>query len=200
MPYRYHYDPHQPRVPAGHSDGGQWTDGGFGTDPRIQRTLLGRGLLPARGPPATPLQQEAFRRVPWRTSPRLPTPAPAPPATPSPNPDPSASPPPPSERPLLDDAFGLFTWLSRHNDNDRQAIISFRAREYLFGKGEPGKFYLEGVNVLNREEVKEVCKKLKLVQQTMDDASKEVRTDKPNLAPSVHGTKVHTKLAEMIER
>jgi hypothetical protein len=58
MPYRYHYDPHQPRVPAGHSDGGQWTEGGFGADPRIQQTLLGRGPLPARAPiraPARPL-------------------------------------------------------------------------------------------------------------------------------------------------
>jgi hypothetical protein len=26
----YHYDPNQPRVPRGHSDGGQWTDGGGG--------------------------------------------------------------------------------------------------------------------------------------------------------------------------
>lgn len=25
MPYRYHYDPNQPRVPAGQHDGGQWT-------------------------------------------------------------------------------------------------------------------------------------------------------------------------------
>jgi hypothetical protein len=28
MPYRNHYDPNQPRVPAGQHDGGQWTDGG----------------------------------------------------------------------------------------------------------------------------------------------------------------------------
>lgn len=28
------YDPHQPRVPAGHADGGQWTDGSGATLPR----------------------------------------------------------------------------------------------------------------------------------------------------------------------
>jgi hypothetical protein len=28
---RGHYDPNQPRVPAGHSDGGQWTRAGGGT-------------------------------------------------------------------------------------------------------------------------------------------------------------------------
>jgi hypothetical protein len=26
----YHYNPNQPRVPQGHSDGGQWTDGDGG--------------------------------------------------------------------------------------------------------------------------------------------------------------------------
>ncbi len=28
MPYRYHYDPNQPRVPAGQHDGGEWTRDG----------------------------------------------------------------------------------------------------------------------------------------------------------------------------
>ena len=32
------YDPNQPRVPAGHSDGGQWTDGGGGVPPLIINT------------------------------------------------------------------------------------------------------------------------------------------------------------------
>ena len=29
MPYRHHYDPNQPRVPAGEHDGGQWTREGY---------------------------------------------------------------------------------------------------------------------------------------------------------------------------
>src|SRR4030081_3776522 len=29
--HRSHFDPNQPRVPAGHPDGGQWTSGGSGT-------------------------------------------------------------------------------------------------------------------------------------------------------------------------
>jgi hypothetical protein len=28
MPYRYHYDPHQPRIPSGQHGGGEWTSGG----------------------------------------------------------------------------------------------------------------------------------------------------------------------------
>jgi len=33
MPYRNHYDPNQPRVPAGQHDGGQWTGGGHSDYP-----------------------------------------------------------------------------------------------------------------------------------------------------------------------
>jgi hypothetical protein len=36
----YHYDPNQPRVPRGHSDGGQWTDGERGPiQPAFARTV-----------------------------------------------------------------------------------------------------------------------------------------------------------------
>jgi hypothetical protein len=200
MPYRYHYDPHQPRVQAGHSDGGQWTDGGFGADPRIQRTLLGRRPTPARAPGSTPtpLLQQAFLRLPGRVRQPRPTPAPTPPSTPSPRPDPSASPPP--ERTLLDAALAYFTWLSRDNSVKRQAIISFRAREYRFGKGEANEFRLEGVTVLDRTEVNDICKKLETVQKETDDASEFVRTKNQDLAPSVHGTKVHKTLADAINR
>jgi hypothetical protein len=36
MPFRYHYDPNQPRVPAGDHDGGQWTSGG-NANPILER-------------------------------------------------------------------------------------------------------------------------------------------------------------------
>ena len=51
MPYRYHYDPNQPRVPAGQDDGGQWTREGYSHHPPAQpvfsdprREALGRIL------------------------------------------------------------------------------------------------------------------------------------------------------------
>jgi hypothetical protein len=42
MPDSSHYDPNQPRVPAGHSDGGQWTDGASAasTSPSSSREVL----------------------------------------------------------------------------------------------------------------------------------------------------------------
>ena len=33
--HRSHYDPNQPRVPAGNSDGGQWTNSRLGTDTKL---------------------------------------------------------------------------------------------------------------------------------------------------------------------
>lgn len=39
---RGHYDPTQPRVPAGHSDGGQWTGTGGGEHPLVQQARLDR--------------------------------------------------------------------------------------------------------------------------------------------------------------
>jgi hypothetical protein len=39
-----HYDPNQPRVPPGHSDGGQWTDGGDGEDAKVRPALVGPAL------------------------------------------------------------------------------------------------------------------------------------------------------------
>jgi hypothetical protein len=45
----YHYDPNQPRVPIGHSDGGQWTGGGPEADAGRPREELGRDapIVPA---------------------------------------------------------------------------------------------------------------------------------------------------------
>ncbi|WP_083239113.1 hypothetical protein [Methyloceanibacter superfactus] len=46
------YDPNQPRVPAGHPDGGQWTDTGGGTGGRLPRgpgTLLDVDDGPSEG-------------------------------------------------------------------------------------------------------------------------------------------------------
>ena len=41
MPYRYHYDPNQPRVPAGRHDGGEWTrDGAGDVTPTPARSLI----------------------------------------------------------------------------------------------------------------------------------------------------------------
>ena len=52
------YDPNQPRVPAGHSDGGQWTGDGRGAD---QRARL-RGALQLAAGELPPLDPRKWRR------------------------------------------------------------------------------------------------------------------------------------------
>ena len=37
MPYRYHYDPNQPRLPAGQHEGGEWTNEGIADPSILQR-------------------------------------------------------------------------------------------------------------------------------------------------------------------
>jgi hypothetical protein len=43
---RNHYNPNQPRVPAGHQNGGQWTDGNHEPDTKVQLAFAGPGPLP----------------------------------------------------------------------------------------------------------------------------------------------------------
>jgi hypothetical protein len=42
----HHYNPNQPRVPAGHHEGGQWTRGSYGPQAKVQLAFAGRGPLP----------------------------------------------------------------------------------------------------------------------------------------------------------
>jgi hypothetical protein len=37
----YHYDPNQPRIPAGHHDGGEWTREGHGEQSSLQHVFYG---------------------------------------------------------------------------------------------------------------------------------------------------------------
>ena len=55
MRHPHHYDPSQPRVPKGHSTGGQWTDGNHG-----QATILEEGDLTNGGCGKDTLVQLAF--------------------------------------------------------------------------------------------------------------------------------------------
>jgi hypothetical protein len=156
MKMAYHrYNPNQPRVPKGHADAGQWTDGGHSQNPRMQTAfapspffqLGGRllGGLVGRGP------QKG-----------------------------------------IEAGLALFAALSADNDRDKRAIITFKAREYH--RDETSYFDLEGVRLLNRNEVKNICQKLDDVQKRTDEAVARVNALRLNLRPADYGTKVHHEL------
>jgi hypothetical protein len=134
---RGHYNPNQPRVPAGNSNGGQWTD----TD----------------GDTATSGQNDSERPQlaqfsPGRPPVRFPvTPSVRPPAA------------PPMRGPGL---FGvlatLFAIWSARNTPEERTVFEFNAREYL--KDPSGELVEANVDRLNREQVRNACPGLKEVQ------------------------------------
>ncbi len=91
---RKQYNPNQPRVPAGSSDGGQWTSGGGGSGPRSEyaqlkprRLPVGHRIIGGRAHAVTPAQEARLditaaqaralvrevqqRDPPWRPTPSI---------------------------------------------------------------------------------------------------------------------------------
>jgi len=90
--------------------------------------------------------------------------------------------------------LALFAWLSARNTPDQRAII----KAHEFRTDDAGAIQLDSVKVLTRDEVEQYCKKLDRVQELTDAADKEVRSEKPNLTPSQHGTEVHLRIKKEV--
>lgn len=178
-----HYDPNQPRVPAGQSGGGQWTDAdgdttvsGLNDSEHPQLVDFSPGRPPALAPVPPPVQTPVRPPV---------LPPPRPPAGPG----------------LIGGLLSLFAVLSARNTPDHRAIIDFNAREFLQNPdGEPGR---PKVKVLDREEVENACRKLDDVQQRTDRAADHVimnnrRIGQPMSRPQI-GTAIHTHLKRQID-
>jgi hypothetical protein len=198
MPYRY--DPNQPRVPAGHSDGGQWTDGNSGgerhlrterpTSPLFELSLQEFQRHGAQS--VTDVSARARRLSPWRAFP-LPT-------KPSPLFELGArAPMPPETHPAAKDmesALGLYDALSLHNSPEQRAVIAFKARDYR--RGEAPVLELLRVGILTRSEVGLICKQFGTVQDLTDKAAAAVQAEKLPLDPGQYGTAVHTLVKEAV--
>jgi len=171
---RGRYDPNQPRVAAGHSDGGQWTDTGRGSRlsahkrPQIDHAVLGgasltdivAGRLPIERVQARPNQ----RRFPNPTE-------------------------------FIDAArLGLYNEWSARNGPNQQAIVEFRAAQY--GQKTLG---IERVRILSRDEVNLLCDRFAEVQALTDNAVAAVRNSGANLSPQQFGTAVHVLVKQKID-
>jgi hypothetical protein len=190
-----HYDPNEPRVPAGHHDGGQWTGGGAaepGTAkstnadwPSLLHAVLGAhagdGL---HGPvqlafldqpkPPTPLWLPQLKPIPQLPiKPRIPI-------------------------PYLGGILTLFSLLSELDDDEQQTIISFRSREFRHD-GPERSFDFEGLHTLTRQEAEGICgNHFKEVHDLTDKAYEEAKKDK-SLSPQQLGTEVHKRVEEAIK-
>jgi len=196
MPFRPHYNRNQPRVPAGHHDGGQWT-ADHSRQPTVEHegepwsTDSGREQWSAEhnGDPWTADQdreqvapQPAFLRSLGRggvtsggsrLAPQL------------------------SARQALVNGLATFSALSLLNTDDRRAVAVFKVGEY---NRDPDKLLtFEGVRMLDEDELKKICDRVTEVQEITDKASKDTYENQPDLTPPVHGTAVHTRVKKTID-
>jgi hypothetical protein len=200
---RDHYR-NQPRVPAGHRDGGQWTDG---KDRQLSKLRLAFNDV-------DPSVRTSPPRIPHQT-PRIPSP-PLQPQAPSPQPRIPSQPPSRWGRGGAYAAFlAALQWqrysdatildrydqLSDGNNSTRQAVL-FLGRG--FGRDRAtGQFGLVDAQWLTREEVDKICgngpdEGLKQVQEWVDEAVKKTEPDRHNLSEGQYGTEVHAKVEHMV--
>lgn len=149
-----HYDPNQPRVPAGHSEGGQWTDTGHSslTDEEARPIQQARGDL--------------LRRATQKG---------------------------------LDALLALFAAASALNRPGQQAIVEFRARGFEPNAASRGVLDEGKIALLNRSEVEQACPRLGEVQSLTDRANNDVRSSGGIMSATQFGTKVHTRLKQLID-
>jgi hypothetical protein len=170
---RGRYDPNQPRVSAGNSDGGQWTDTGGSAGasayqrPQIDHTVLGGASLADIAAGRAPIEH-----VQARTNQRR-----------FPNPIDFA------------DAvrLGLYNEWSVRNGPNQQAIVEFRAAQYRRDTLD-----IAQVAVLSRSELGNRCPLLEKVQSLTDEAAAEVKGNGITLSPQQSGTAIHTLLRHKI--
>jgi hypothetical protein len=171
---RGHYDPNQPRVPAGHSGGGQWMDAdGHAAASRLdnsERPQLAQFPLPDTLPIRPPV-------------------LPRPPIPPLFRPGP----------PIVT-LLALFAALSAENSPEQRAIFEFNARR--FRRDSRDALDRANVDILNREQVENECRKLDKVQEKTDKAvdniNDQIRRTGVYMSPSQFGTAVHKNLKDQI--
>lgn len=165
-----HYDPHQPRVPRGHSEGGQWTSGG-------ERALSDIAELPPpdmRGhDPHAGLRTRYALMQPGDVPVRVPNAPARAPAKPPVRPSPFTS----IFRfvaPIIA-AWELYELLSEYNQPDQPVVLGLQSQE--FRRLGPKAFGF--VQQLTQEETKDYCPSLKDVQDLVDKAAEKLGPRNP---------------------
>ena len=90
----------------------------------------------------------------------------------------------------------LYTWMSRWNSRERQAVLSGSTDVYQ--RAAPGEADLIWVGYLNKEQLSDACKKYEQVQTSTDAAAREARAMPNRWTPRTFGTEVHTRVARKV--
>jgi hypothetical protein len=209
-----HYDPNQPRVPAGNPKGGEWTDkggGGGAQTVRSSKEIENEIARLMRDPDALRHERESMpmfgRRVPTEQPDdgrRTDTGVSAAPVRGN------------RDHPLvqqvrfdflrrpiqkgIEAVLALFAAASALNRPDQQAVVEFRARGFEPHAAERGVLDDGKIAILNRTDVEQACPRFGEVQRLTNQAEQYAKSSGGIMSPSQFGTKVHTRLKELIDR
>ena len=179
------YDPNQPRVPAGNSDGGQWTDdggSGAGVDPMTTGATSATANQ-GTGPWLRDAERLAGQSI--RTNPAMRSAAALYESLKS----------PPIEYPL-DQAVDQYNAIAATDDPYTIPIISVRAR--AFAKGDTDAKIWASVREADIAEVSKLCPHYFTVQTQTDIAAFAAGPVSDYKNPGAHGTGVHKILEHQI--
>jgi hypothetical protein len=202
--HRDHYR-NQPRVPAGHREGGQWTDGKDRQLSKLRLAFNDRDPVARTSPPQIPSPPQ---------TPQMPSP-PLQPRAPSSSPQPRIPSRPPSRwgrggsfgaalSALFSQRFSDSAILDRYDqlsedNNDTQQAVLYLGR--VFGRDPTtGQFRLLDAEMLTREKIDELCDGgVEALQKLIDKAVTETMLYRDRLSPSQYGTDVHSKVEHKIK-
>ena len=193
------YDPNQPRVPAGHDDGGQWTRGGGGSAPltrfaelqskRVADESAGLGARAKTSPTQLAYLDESPATSPATTNSAPGTPASRTPATPAAQPQ---APKPKIGGNVWGTTLQLFNEFLRNRPEKPVALeFNIRAQEYTRDANDEGELNVQSPRLLTPEEVNKFCPSLWVVQHLTNEAVKHVSSKRPDLSRGQFGSAVH---------
>lgn len=191
--YPSHYNPNQPRVPAGHQDGGQWTGGGPHQALTRMAALNGGPLMDAVLGHRDGVSRDQTMQLAYFRGPTKPWTRPQPPLGIEP-PLPLRPAAPTIALHWLRSAIlgiSLYSLLSQFNDANRRAIIAFKAREFRPGSSEEGILEVEAVRFLDAQQVQDICERLGDIQKLTNGEFEKARANGRQLSPIELGNEIH---------
>ncbi len=189
----YKYDPNQPRVPAGNSGGGQWTDAGGGIDPVVTgATLAQSASKPATGSwtgRAEQIAREIDRNTPLRAIVR------SNPVIRSVTSLLSFLKTPELEYPLAD-AVQQYNAIAAADDPYVVPLLSLRAKQ--FTKGDSDTKIWASVREVDRETFSKFCPNYFTVQTQAEMVANTMGPMRLYGTPQNYGNQFHARLAVAI--
>lgn len=193
---RHGYDPNQPRVPAGHSDGGQWTsEVGSNAGLDAQAKASPDELKAASGENSgAPRVQLAFAPVPVIVAAEVAAEA-------------AAAVLARAAGAIVGYAVGTFTarGLRKSKNTDEEPLAEFRAYRFTkYGNDPKGKIDFSSSTRVSPQEIERSCRAFADVQSYVDEAAERVnareREDGELLSKTRYGTEVHKDTKDQVDK